>query len=181
MRSNLANSIQRAQRILQSDHPSEDFIVFKILCDPDRCCCTGCWPEAWSAINSTISPAGPVEHEGDALVNADDGCFVIEDHESGPEIIALIGVVGGSITIIRTIIDIIGYFSRKRQRSQDSVPVKLHLALLQYHDAGGITEQLLTIEIPASESLNAVLESDVILALEKARKLLEQEDRKVST
>jgi hypothetical protein len=131
MKSSLRNSIQRAQGFMGTVEAPTAFIVFKVRPEPSECCCTDCWPEAWQDVNDRIVPSGPVPHEGDAFVEADGGGLVIEGHESGPEFVVLLSVVSGSITVLRTIIDLILLFARKGRRSRRSVHVHLRL-IYQY-------------------------------------------------
>jgi len=78
-----------AIRLIQKSSNYEDYVIFKILPDPETCFCSGCFPNVWNQLNEFIFPDGPIEHEGNALVRKDGCTFYIEQHESGPEIISL--------------------------------------------------------------------------------------------
>jgi hypothetical protein len=67
-----------------------DIIQIKIEPFGISCCCSHCLPEFWKAINTKISPQGPIEHEGGAIVNLETEHIILEQHESGPEIVAFV-------------------------------------------------------------------------------------------
>jgi hypothetical protein len=54
------------------------------------CCCSGCLPEFWRAVNDKIRPQGPIEHEGSAILNIQNEQIILEQHESGPEFSAFL-------------------------------------------------------------------------------------------
>jgi len=74
-----------------------EIIQFKIEPVGISCCCSHHLPEFWESVNDKISPQGPIEHEGGAIVNFKTEHIILEQHESGPEIIAF---VSSLITII---------------------------------------------------------------------------------
>ncbi|PKL49679.1 MAG: hypothetical protein CVV39_02600 [Planctomycetes bacterium HGW-Planctomycetes-1] len=42
------------------------------------------------SVNKKISPQGPIEHEGSAIINFQNEKIILEQHESGPELIAFL-------------------------------------------------------------------------------------------
>lgn len=76
------------------DNPQEgNLVVFKVEPVPMFCCCSGCVSDLWTTVNDEIHPQGPIEHEGSAILNIQNEQIVLEQHESGPEIIAFINSV----------------------------------------------------------------------------------------
>jgi len=81
----------------------ENHISLKIECE--SCCCSHCWPEVWRKVNESIHPQGPIVHEGRVEVKVGIGeSFILEQHESGPEIIAL---TTASIALVTAIVSLI--------------------------------------------------------------------------
>ena len=100
-------SIDRAIKLLKTNDKHEDYFILK-LSPNSGCCCSHCLPETWNIINDYISPVGPIKHEGDELIQNDFGeQFVLEQHESGPEIIIYLATITASATLLKSIIDLI--------------------------------------------------------------------------
>ena len=93
-----------AEKLLDS-RDLQDVISLKIEPEPKRmCCCSDCWPLVWQDINDFIQPQGPVDHEGRAVVEIEGEKYVLEQHESGPEILL---IVTASINVIAAVINLI--------------------------------------------------------------------------
>jgi len=67
-----------------------NLVQFKIEPVPNSCCCSHHLPEFWEAVNDKISPQGPIEHEGAAILNIENEQVILEQHEGGPEIKAFL-------------------------------------------------------------------------------------------
>ena len=106
MEDKLLKSIDRAIALLKTPKEYEKYISIK-LSPPSGCCCSHCWPETWQIINQTIAPCGPIKHEGDALIKKDGNTFILEQHESGPEIVIYLALATASATLIKSVIDLI--------------------------------------------------------------------------
>lgn len=83
-------SINRAEKLFKSSNEKEKFISIKIKPKEGGCCCFHCWPSTWEEVNEYIKPNSHIEDEGDALIKTTDYEYVLECHESGPEIVILI-------------------------------------------------------------------------------------------
>jgi len=92
-------SIQRAAALLSYSGGPSAFVIIKLEPEPRSCCCFHCWPETWSTINRHIAPLGPIKDEEDVLIKHDDHEFVLECHESGPEIIVYLGLATASLAV----------------------------------------------------------------------------------
>jgi len=102
---NLKMSLDRAIQLLNTPAVYEDYISIKIKPVDGGCCCYDHWRETWKQFNEFISPYGPLHNEGAVLIESNDEKFVVECHESGPEIIAYLkfgtAVVGLLIVLLK--------------------------------------------------------------------------------
>ncbi len=64
-----------------------DNITFKFKLEGQSCHCSHCLPEFWNEVNKLIIPDNPIGHEGKVKVNLDNAKIILEQHESGPEIV----------------------------------------------------------------------------------------------
>lgn len=101
---NPEKSLKNAKKLL--DSPSlQDIVSLRMEPEPETmCCCSKCWPLVWQKVNDLIQPQGPVEHEGRAIVTFGNERCVLEQHESGPEIMLL---VTASINLLSAVINLI--------------------------------------------------------------------------
>jgi len=107
-------SIARAAVLLGKIADAKDFTILKLLPDPRGCCCFHCWPHTWAAINDFIAPDGPIPDEGDVPIHVGESEYVLECHESGPEIVVYLGMATASIALIKSVVDLIAVFLMKR-------------------------------------------------------------------
>src|SRR3974377_1842175 len=103
MEEKLQKSIDRAIELSKHSLSYDEYISIK-LSPPSGCCCCNCLPYTWNIINNAISPFGPVEHEGDVLIEFDGNEFVLESHETGIEFIVACGVAA---LLLKPIADLI--------------------------------------------------------------------------
>jgi len=100
MNSNLQKSIDRAMTLMGTPPDYENYISIKINPSQGGCCCPDhCWPETYAAINKYIAPFGRLKERGDVLIEQDKERYVLECHESGPEII-FYGVISGLLASV---------------------------------------------------------------------------------
>jgi len=97
------------------DNPGKsNLVVFKIEPVPMFCCCSGCVRELWTTINGEIHPQGPIEHEGSAMLNIQNEQILLEQHESGPELIAFLNSVTAICNFIKLLFSLsIDAFTKK--------------------------------------------------------------------
>jgi hypothetical protein len=97
------------------------YIIFKLYPIPNRCCCFHCLPQQWHKVNEVIYPTGPLKDEGSILINKNGGKFVIECHESGPEIKVFLDFASAGLNFVSSIVNIITIFinSKKGLRTKD--------------------------------------------------------------
>lgn len=100
-------SIDRAISLLGTEQNYGKYVCLKIAPEAGGCCCFHCWPQTWQEVNRTIVPFGPIEDEGDVLIKTEEGSFVLECHESGPEIIIYVGAVTAGVLFVKAIVELV--------------------------------------------------------------------------
>jgi len=116
-------SLEGALKLLGAGTNPEDLVTIKLEPFPNACCCFHCWPETWKGINKYITPQGPIRDEGDLLLGIDGENFVLQCHETGPEIIAFIE---SSIKLVNYVIEIILLFlSSLRKENKHPAKIKI--------------------------------------------------------
>ena len=157
-------SIRRASVVLGTPLVPEGYVILKVMPVEGGCCCLHCWPETWRAVNRSISPAGPVPHEGDVLVEHDTARYVLEGHESGPEVVvylgavvALLGLAKGVAELVTTILKAASEERRHsaRMRIVRRVAVKGELE----------EEVILEVDLPLSDDAAGDVENAIRKAL----------------
>jgi len=144
-------SISRAQKLLHARGNIENYISLKIVPVNGGCCCFHCWPDTWDAINKDISRYGYLEDEGDVALGDGNEKFVLECHESGPEIIIQIAIASASL--VTNITNLILNIIKNRQKERSGVQFKL--TSRRYKNSKIINETILEIEYPiSSKSVN---------------------------
>jgi hypothetical protein len=157
-------SIKRASALMGTPSNPDAYMTLKITPDGGGCCCTDCWPEAWRAVNRHIAPAGPIGHEGDVLLGNGDSRFVLEGHESGPEIVLYLGVATASILTVKAIVELMTTILKNlvQDRKHPS-----RIRLIKRVSTKGEFEEKVTMELdlPLSSEAAKELESQVRKAL----------------
>ncbi len=153
----MERSIGRAQKLLHSKGNIENYISFKIVPVNGGCCCFHCWPNTWDAINRDISSYGHLEDEGDVALGDGNEKFVLECHESGPEIIVQIAIASASLVtnITNLILNIIKYRQKERSVAQ------FKLTSRKYKNSKIIDETILEIEYPISSKSTNILSQKI--------------------
>jgi hypothetical protein len=166
MEAKLQKSIDRAIALLKTPTDYEKYISIK-LSPPSGCCCSGCLPETWLIINQFISPSGPVEHEGDALIKKDGNVFVLEQHESGPEILVFLALATASATLAKSVIDLITTIIKGLSAEHKKQPPRIKIIKRRLIKGQFEEEKIIEIEIPVSKNIEKKLEERIKQALNK--------------
>lgn len=161
MEEKLQKSIDRAITLLGTPGEYEKYISIKLFPLGIYCCCSDCLPETWSIVNEFIAPCGPVKHEGDALVKRDENKFVLEQHESGPEIIVYLAVATASLTLIKSIIDLISIIVKGLSNERKKRPTRIKILKRQLIKGEIEEENLIEIDIPISKDMQKRLEEKI--------------------
>jgi hypothetical protein len=115
---NVQNSIIRAQRLFNTSDSIDNYFSIKIKPSHGGCCCFHCWPHTWREVNTFIQPSGPLEDEGDVLVKNENNEYVLECHESGPEIIVLIDRIINYSSFVISVAGLIIALLQNRQKEK---------------------------------------------------------------
>jgi hypothetical protein len=166
MEEKLQKSIDRAIDLLKTSPDYEKYISIK-LSPPSGCCCSDCWPETWQIVNQTIYPCGPVKHEGDAVIKKDGDVFVLEQHESGPEILVFLALATASATLAKSVVDLITTIIKGLAGEHRKQPP--HIKIVKRRLIKGIIEEenLIEIDIPISKNIEKQLEEKIKQAINK--------------
>lgn len=165
MKNKLKLSINRAIALLKTPPDYVKYVSIK-LSPPSGCCCSDCWPETWRIVNQAIHPYGPILHDGDVLINQDDNTFVLEQHESGPEILVFLALLTASTTLAKSVIDLIITIIKSLSNERRKQPSRIKI-VKRYIIKGGMEEEdnLLEIDIPLSKNIEKLIEDKIKQAL----------------
>jgi hypothetical protein len=166
----LKYSIERAISLLKTPHDYENYISIKIRPVERGCCCFHCWPTTWDLINEYISPCGPLLDEGDVLINKNNEKFVLECHESGPEIIVYLGVTTASLLLIKSVIDLITTLLKALQTEKGKRPFTLEVTKRRQIAEKIAEEEIMRIALPLDEDTIKELNDNIKDAFEWFKK-----------
>jgi len=162
-----ATSIQRAITLLNNFGQEEDFVILKLQPESRSCCCFHCWPVTWSEVNRYLLPQGPIEDESDVLVVHNGDEFVLECHESGPEIVVYLGLATASILLVKSIVDLLTTFIKALQKEHRKAPSQVKLTCRRLRK-GKVEEELLAeLDFPLSTDITEMLNSQVRKSLQR--------------
>ena len=106
---------ERIRTFIENYSEDGDLVILKIEPVPRCCCCSGCLPSLWVKINEEIYPQGPIRHEDYAILKFQDKQIVLEQHESGPELLAFLESINTMSEFIKTLLSVaINSFVRKK-------------------------------------------------------------------
>ncbi len=166
---NFNRSVNRAINLMHTPSDYDNYIVFKIKPLLGGCCCFHCYPELWKKINSFIEPFGPIEDEGDVLIGNDNNKFVLECHESGPEIITYIDVAGDLFTIITPIVGLIAFFIKRLQKEPGKQLTGIRVTKRIFENGNVIEEKIIEVKSALSDEIIKVIESGIRESIKRKR------------
>jgi len=161
------SSIARAAALLQQPADQNRFIILKLLPDPRGCCCFHCWPDTWAAINAFIAPDGPIPDEGDALIHSAEGPYVLECHESGPEIVVYLGVATAFLVLAKSVVDLITAFLKGLAEEHRRSLSRIKLTHRRVYTGEVADDILIEIDLPLADDIAGTLSAMVREVLEK--------------
>ncbi|MEW6052397.1 MAG: hypothetical protein AB1552_01225 [Nitrospirota bacterium] len=159
MKNKFQKSIDRAITLLHTPPDYKNYILIKLSPIPQGCCCFHCWPKTWEIINKTIQPYGPIENEGDVLIERNKTKIVLECHESGPEIIAYLTLAASSIILLKSIIDLLKSIIDALSTESKKQPARIKISKRQIIKGEVEEENLIELDIPISKNIKKQLES----------------------
>lgn len=160
-------SITRAAALLREAGDEKGFAILKLLPDPRGCCCFHCWPRAWAAVNAFVAPEGPITDEGDALIHAGEAEYVLECHESGPEVVVYLGAATASLVLIKSVVDLITVLLKGLAEGHRRPLCRIKLAHRRIRGGEVTDDILLEIELPLAGDIAGLLNTKVRQVLEK--------------
>lgn len=187
--SNFVTSVDRAIKLLNTPSSYSDYISIKIMPDQAGCCCLKHWSTTWRIVDRYISPDGPIlsgstRNENNALVHKEDAQFVLECHESGPEIVIYLGAVIITAGLVKSVVDLITVILNARL--EDSHVLKYRLKT--FGESGVIQEEEIELKIPLAAhnthqladyvhgSIVAGVHANITILIERMESDLERDD-----
>lgn len=162
MDSKLKLSIDRANALIGRSNPIyEHFLSLKITPENTSCCCFHCWPETWHNVNRYIHPYGPLMDEGDVLLGDGENRFVLQCHESGPEIVLYLGLATASLVLVKSVVELITVFLKSLQNERGKTPSKVHLTKRVFINGEYEEEHIIDLEFPLSETAELELQKRI--------------------
>jgi hypothetical protein len=171
MDNDFQKSINRAMKLMGTPSDYENYVVIKIKPVRGGCCCFHCWPKTWSVVNKYIAPFGPLEDEGDVLINKDQEKYVLECHESGPEII-LYGIISGIIAglVVESVVGLVTTFLESLQNEDRKRPGALRILRRRQIKGQTEEEEIMEIDLPLSKDVIKKLNDNIRKVIEKNKK-----------
>lgn len=155
------NSICRASVLLKQPAVESDYVILKLIPDPKGCCCFHCWPETWSEINKYIVPNGPIQDEGDTVINFKGGQYVLECHESGPEIVIYLATVTALLAFSKSVVDLITTFLKARVQDRHKPISRVNLSWRRILHGRVEDEVLIEIDLPLKDDVVKLLNEKI--------------------
>lgn len=180
MKAKLETSIERAIVLLGTARDYEHYLCLKIAPAGGGCCCFHCWPHTWQKVNRTIQPFGPLEDEGDALIDTGDGRFVLECHESGPEIVIYVGAATAGILLIKAVVELITTIIKSKSEDPRRRASKFTITKRTFVGSYYREDRIIEVDLPADEAVSEILTTQLHEALNKSTKLSKTLDRDVA-
>lgn len=169
MSTNLKRSIDIAIGLMNTPVDYENYISIKIKPADGGCCCLNHWQKTWDTVNDYIYPCGPVKNEGDVLINKNNVRFVLECHESGPEIIVYLGFGTASIVLAKSVIDLITTLLKARQNEYHSRSGRFKI-IRRFQTKGQVEEvEIMELDLPLSEDIIKKLNDNIRNAIEEKK------------
>ena len=157
----LERDLKIAIPLLKKPEKFEDYIVLKITPPDGECCCFQHWPETWSVVNNFISPCGPIRNEGAVLIEKNDEQFVLECHESGPEIVVYLGLGTASLLLVKEVIALIVTLLKSRQKRSYHSNIKFKITSYRYISPKKIDETVVEVDLPLSDEFVKLLNEQI--------------------
>jgi len=163
----LQENIERAITLLKTPKRYEQYISIKLSPLNIDCCCSGCLHETWRMINEFIVPCRPVKHEGDVLIEKDGNKFVLEQHESGPEIIVFLALVTASLTLAKSVVDLISVIIKGLSTEHKKRQSRIKISKRQLIKGKAQEENLIELDIPISKDVQKQLEEKIKQSIDR--------------
>lgn len=170
MESKLKASIDRAIALLGTEPNYEAYTCLKITPEGGGCCCFHCWPHTWGTVNREIQPFGPLKDEGDVLIETGDGKFVLECHESGPEIVVIMTTATVGFLLIKSIIELVTTILKSKSKDIRRKTNKLIITKRTFTGPHYREDRIIEVDLPADKTSLVNLAAELRKALVKTTK-----------
>jgi hypothetical protein len=161
METKLKSSIDRAISLLGSEQDYGKYVCLKIAPETGGCCCFHCWPNTWQEVNQAIRPFGPIKDEGDVLIDTEDGRFVLECHESGPEIVVYLGAATAGVLLIKSIVELITTILKSNSEEQRRRLGKLVITKRTFIGFRLQEERIIEIDLPPNSHQTEIITAEL--------------------
>ena len=163
------SSIERAKALLGEAGPDDEIVIFKLQPEPRSCCCFHCWPGTWGEVTHSLAAHGRMEDEGDLLVTTDEGRYVLECHESGPEIVLYLTLAAATLNLVKPTVELISLFLKGLRWESRGARLKLTSRRVVHGKTD--EEVLVEIEMPLSPDTAKMIETEMTRSLRKDARL----------
>jgi hypothetical protein len=163
-------SIDRAISLLGSERDYGKYVCLKIAPEAGGCCCFHCWPHTWQEVNRAILPSGPIKDEGDVVIKTKDGDFVLECHESGPEIIVYLGAATAGLLLIKAIVELITTILKSKSEEPRRRLGKLVITKRTFKGSRRNEERIIEIDLPPDSHYAKILTAELKSMFAKDKK-----------
>ena len=161
MSTDLINSIDRAIGLMGTPTKYDDYISIKIKPIPSRCCCFHCWQRTWDIINKHIYPCGSIRDESDVLISSKQEKFVLECHESGPEIVFYLGLATVSVVLINSIVVLATTFLKALDKETHNKPARIRITQRRQLKGKLNEEQIIELDLPVPKEIEKKLNDSI--------------------
>ncbi len=169
METKLKESIERAIPLLGTKQNYAEYVCLKIAPETG-CCCFHCWPYTWQEVNRGILPCGPIEDEGDVLIETKDGGFVLECHESGPEIVFYAGAVTAGVLLVKAVIELVTAIIKSRSDETRRKAGSLKITKRTFKGSRLHEERIIDVDLPLDNLHEEILVDELRNMLSKEGK-----------
>jgi len=110
-----------------------------------------------------------MEDEGDLLVTTDEGRYVLECHESGPEIVLYLTLAAATLNLVKPTVELISLFLKGLRWESRGARLKLTSRRVVHGKTD--EEVLVEIEMPLSPDTAKMIETEMTRSLRKDARL----------
>ncbi len=162
-----AHSVERAAKYLGPIADSDAYVILKLSPVPFTCCHFRHWPETWRAVNTWLGPQGPIAEEGDVLIEKGDARYVLEGHESGPEIVLVLGLAAASAALAKSVVELITTIAKSMARDEGGASRRLRITRRRVLRGREEQEVVTELDLPISDDTAKALDKEVRAAIRR--------------
>lgn len=154
MEEKLKKSIDRAIVLLKTPPDYEKYISIKLSLLSENC--WSCyWGKTWGETKRAIGQLDTINHKDDVLIKKDGNIFVLEQQESGPEILVYLK---SAIDFTKSVIDFITTIIKGLSKEPKKQPSRIKISKRQIIQGVVNEESLIEIDLPLSKDIEKQLQ-----------------------